>query len=93
MMFANFLCMPAWVLVDRYVVHMFMIHARLSKFYRLLKVQLDPKRVKAEAWLCKKFMVVIKRKKQRKQKSRSANFRALVALLPRPDTWACNMCC
>ena len=78
--------------VDRPEVYACVPAPRLAKFYRFYRMcreQVDMKQIKAEAWLCKKFMVLLKRKKHRKQVPRCPNFRALLALLPRADSWLC----
>ncbi|CAE7837421.1 unnamed protein product [Symbiodinium necroappetens] len=57
----------------------------LTKLYRTLKAHVDVKQVKAEAWLCKKFVVLLKRKKQRRQVPRCGDFRHLLSLLDGED--------
>ncbi|CAE7676048.1 hypothetical protein AK812_SmicGene11497 [Symbiodinium microadriaticum] len=63
----------------------FQTETELAKLYRLLKVQTDAKQVKAEAWLCKKFVVLLKRKKQRRQIPRCEHFRELLEFIPDQD--------
>ncbi|CAE7251201.1 unnamed protein product, partial [Symbiodinium sp. CCMP2456] len=58
----------------------------LTKLYRTLKAHVDVKQVKAEAWLCKKFVVLLKRKKQRRQVPRCGDFRHLLSLLDGEET-------
>lgn len=47
---------------------------------------IDKKEVKLDAWFCKKFCVLIKRKLGRKQKPRSAAFRYLLQIVS-PQEW------
>ena len=60
------------------------MHSRLVKLSKEVRgnpVKLDPKTLKLDAWLLKKFAALIKRKKQRGQKPRDPNLRELFAAL------------
>ena len=51
----------------------------------MMRLHPGEKVIKAEAWLCKKYLVLIKRKKQRGQVPRCNDFRYLLSLLDGED--------
>ena len=83
--------MHIYIYIDIYHSTLTRWKPRLAKLYRLCRVQTDPRQVKAEAWLCKKFVVLLKRKKQRGQVPRNENFRDLLQFIPGQDR-SCLFC-
>lgn len=60
---------------------------RLNKFYEAVHLTPTKRRVKLEAWLCKKYAVLVKRKLQRGQLPRSTSLRLLLAAAFPAGVW------
>ena len=86
---------------------MIAVHLRISKLYSMVSATTtlpssrglvpDSQRVKLEAWFCKGFCVLVKRKLSRGQVPRSKVFRRLLSALSGQDrfffwSWSFRLC-
>lgn len=56
---------------------------RLALFFVSMQVVVSARQIKLDAWLCRKFVALIKRKLHRGQVPRSHGFRQLMAAVDR----------
>lgn len=66
-------------------VQRFIIDLRCRLLLQKMRVPVDNKKVDVDAWIAKKFLVLLKRKLNRKQVPRVAGFQALLAALSHDD--------
>lgn len=66
-------------------VQRFIIDLRCRLLLQKMRVPVDNKKVDVDAWTAKKFLVLLKRKLNRKQVPRVAGFQELLAALSHDD--------